>query len=149
MCVQCSATLCSNFRGMFYRSFAAKIVLKTLAHFYITIKLPYILESNPHSVFGDFLNRKKSLFVVLIHTFPSTTPCPQGYWLKNIGCYQCIKIRRHAWGRWVILVPRSEPLSTSVRNLIRSQLAPWLLKRGRCLFQFVVDCSYGRGTLEI
>jgi len=21
--------------------------------------LPYILESNPHSVFGDFLNRKK------------------------------------------------------------------------------------------
>jgi hypothetical protein len=46
---------------MFYRSFAAKIVLKTSAHFHITIKLPYILESNLHSVFDDFLKKKKKL----------------------------------------------------------------------------------------
>jgi hypothetical protein len=38
--------------------------------------LPYILESNPHSVFGDFLNGKE--FAILIRTLPSTAPCPQG-----------------------------------------------------------------------
>jgi len=27
----------------------------------VRTQLPYILESNPHSVLGDFLNRKKSV----------------------------------------------------------------------------------------
>jgi hypothetical protein len=41
---------------------------------------PYILESNPHSVFGNFLNRKK----LVRHSVPSTAPYPQGVWLNNI-----------------------------------------------------------------
>jgi hypothetical protein len=29
--------------------------------------------------------------------------------MNNIGCYQYVKIRRYAWGRWVILVLWSRP----------------------------------------
>jgi hypothetical protein len=43
----------------------------------------YILESNPHSVSGDFLNGKK--FEILIRTFPPTAPCPRGEWYRDVS----------------------------------------------------------------
>jgi hypothetical protein len=82
--------------------------------------IPYILESNPHSVFGDFSNGKK--FAILLRTFSSTAPCPQSEWLNNIGCYRCVKTRRYAWGRWVTPVPWSGSFSTSVRNLVWARI---------------------------
>jgi len=42
--------------------------------------------------------------------------------LNNIGCYRCIKIRRHAWGRRVIPVPWSGTSTTSVCNLVWARI---------------------------
>jgi hypothetical protein len=61
-------------------------------------KVPYILECSPHSDSGKILHGQQ-----LVHC--SNPPfCPQGNWLNNIGCCQCIKIEHYIWGWWVILV---------------------------------------------
>jgi hypothetical protein len=51
--------------------------------------IPYIVESNPHSVFGDFLNRTKLVCGSNPH-LSFNCPLPTG-WLNNTGWYQCVK----------------------------------------------------------
>ena len=78
-------------------------------------------ESNPHSVFGDFLNGKKLVCDSNPH-LSFHRPLPTG-WVNNIECYRCVKIRRYAWSWWVIPVPWSGSFSTSVRSLVWARIA--------------------------
>jgi hypothetical protein len=49
---------------------------------FVVRELPYILESNPHSVFGDFLNGKKLVCDSDLH-FSFICPLPTGRLILN------------------------------------------------------------------
>jgi hypothetical protein len=89
--------------------------------------IPYILKYNLHPN--------------LIRNFPSNAPCPQGDWLNNIGCYQCVKIRCYPQGRWVIPALWSGPVSKTcaISSETSLRLSCWN----------VVYRSDGRGTPDI